>query len=61
MDDLPFGEEAFDLIWAAGSVYIMGFEAGIRYWRAFFREGGCLALTEATWFTETPSTEAKEF
>lgn len=38
MDDLPFEEEAFDLIWAEGSVFVMVFEAGIQCWRAFLRE-----------------------
>jgi len=61
MDDLPFPLESFDLIWSEGSVFIMGFEKGLHYWRDFLKPGGSLALSEMVWFTDTPSREAAEF
>jgi ubiquinone/menaquinone biosynthesis C-methylase UbiE len=53
MDDLPFGREEFDIIWSEGAVYIMGFEAGIKYWKEFLKTGGYLAVSEITWLTNS--------
>ncbi len=61
MDDLPFEDEEFDIIWAEGSIFVMGFEKGLSYWKRFLKEDGYIALTEATWFTDTPSVEAIQF
>jgi ubiquinone/menaquinone biosynthesis C-methylase UbiE len=61
MDDLPLTEGSFDIIWAEGSVFVMGFSEGIRYWKKLLKPGGYLALSELVWFTETPSYDAREF
>ena len=34
MDALPFSPGEFDVIWAEGSIYNIGFERGLREWRA---------------------------
>lgn len=51
MDDLPFGDEEFDLIWAEGSIYNIGFERGLAEWRRFLKPGGVIAVTECSWLT----------
>ncbi|MCA9322392.1 MAG: methyltransferase domain-containing protein [Planctomycetes bacterium] len=51
MEDLPFGEAEFDVIWSEGAVYNMGFEAGIAAWRRFLKPGGKLIVSEITWLT----------
>lgn len=51
MDALPFGDEAFDVIWSEGAIYNMGFESGIKAWRRFLKPGGILAVSEITWTT----------
>ncbi|MCQ6963447.1 class I SAM-dependent methyltransferase [Methanolobus chelungpuianus] len=61
MDDLPFGEDSFDVIWSEGAIFVIGFEKGLSYWKRFLKEGGFIALTEAAWFTDTPSEEAFQF
>ncbi len=61
MDTLPFPPASYDLLWAEGSIFIMGVERGITAWKKFIRPGGYLAFTEAVWFTVTPSAEVKEF
>jgi len=61
MDTLPFPAGSFDLLWAEGSIFIMGVERGITAWRDFIRPGGYLAFTEAVWFTDAPSAEVKRF
>ncbi|WP_370574290.1 class I SAM-dependent methyltransferase [Methanomethylovorans sp.] len=61
MDDLPFKDDEFDVIWCEGAIFVIGFEKGLNYWKRFLREGGFIALTEAAWFTENPSEEALQF
>ena len=61
MADLPFDDAAFDLIWSEGSIYLIGAEAGLRAWRRLLRPGGLVVITEATWFTDSPSPAATAF
>jgi ubiquinone/menaquinone biosynthesis C-methylase UbiE len=58
MDDLPVPPASFDVIWAEGSIFVIGFEKGLRYWKQFLRPGGSMALTEMVWFTDHPSDKA---
>lgn len=61
MDNLPFKPGEFDAIWSEGSIYIMGFEKGIQYWKEFIKEGGHLALSEITWTTNSRPQEINDF
>jgi SAM-dependent methyltransferase len=61
MNDLPFPPASFDLIWAEGSIFIMGLEQGLTSWKKFLAPGGSLAFTEAVWFTRAPSEEPLAF
>lgn len=61
MDQLPFDKEQFDLIWSEGSIYNMGFDSGIRYWRKFLKPGGCLAVSEVTWTTAERPAAIEDF
>lgn len=61
MNHLPFQEEELDLIWSEGAIYNIGFERGISGWRKFLKPGGFLAVTEASWFTETRPAEIHDF
>lgn len=56
MDDLPFGQEEFDIIWSEGAIDIMGFEKGLSYWKAFCKPGGHIAVSDMTMF-ESPAPE----
>ncbi len=49
MDSLPFAKESYDLIWAEGSIFIIGYEKGLKYWRQFLKPGGFVAVTECSW------------
>lgn len=33
MFEMPFTDESFDIIWAEGSIYLIGFERGLDEWR----------------------------
>lgn len=61
MKDLPFQEGELDLIWAEGSIYNIGFERGLNEWRKYLKQGGYVAITENTWFTDERPDEIEEF
>ncbi len=61
MTDLPFQDEAFDVLWAEGSIYNTGFEDGIREWRRFLKPGGKLVVSEMTWLGGRPPQEIRDY
>jgi len=61
MDDLPFEEKSFDIIWAEGSAFVMGLSSALRYWKKFLKTGGFLVFSDCTWFTDSPSEECRDF
>lgn len=61
MDALDYPEESVDLIWCEGAAYILGVERALRLWRPLLRPAGVLALTEASWLTDTPPPEVAAF
>lgn len=60
MDELPFEKEMFDIIWSEGAIYNIGFENGIKLWRAFLKTEGYIALSEITWLTNERPSEIQE-
>lgn len=61
MEALPFQEESLDLIWSEGAIYNIGFERGLKEWRKFLKEGGYIAVSEASWFTNERPDEIEAF
>jgi ubiquinone/menaquinone biosynthesis C-methylase UbiE len=61
MDDLPFNEDEFDLIWSEGAIYNIGFENGLKKWKDYLKVGGYLAVSEITWITQSRPKEIEEF
>jgi len=61
MDDLPFSEGEFDLIWSEGAIYNIGFENGLKKWKDYLKVGGYLAVSEITWITQSRPKEIEEF
>lgn len=61
MDDLPFPEESFDLIWAEGSAFVMGFAEALAYWKKFLNQGGSMMMSDCVWFSDSPHSECREF
>lgn len=52
MDNLPFLPNTYDLIWAEGSIFIMGYEKGLKYWHQFLKPGGYVAVTDCSWLND---------
>ena len=61
MEDMGFDDASFDLIWAEGSIYIIGFQKGLTSWRRFLRPQGHMAVTELTWLVDSGPEEATRF
>lgn len=61
MHNLPFSEAEFDLIWSEGSIYIIGFEKGLKEWRKFLIPGGYLAVSELIWLDPDPPGKVLDF
>jgi SAM-dependent methyltransferase len=61
MFELEFREGAFDVVWAEGSIYIIGFERGLKEWKRFIKRGGFIAVTEVTWIKSDPPDELERF
>ncbi|MFE5810534.1 GNAT family N-acetyltransferase [Streptomyces sp. NPDC056491] len=56
-----FEDGSFDLVWAEGSAYILGFDAALARWKRLLAPGGTLVLTECQWSVPEPSAGARAF
>lgn len=62
MFELPFPDAAFDLIWAEGTIYIIGFDRGLEEWRRLLKPGGHIGVQEVVWLkNDTPPDDLKAF
>ncbi len=61
MEDLPFDNEEFDIVWSEGAIYIIGFEAGIKKWKNYLKPDGYLGVSEITWTTNSRPKEIEEY
>ena len=44
MFDMDFPDESFDIIWAEGSISVIGFKRGLKEWRRFLKPNGFLVV-----------------
>ena len=61
MDDLPFQNNEFDIIWSEGAIANIGFEKGLNYWKKFLKKDGYVAVTYESWFTDERPTEIEKW
>ncbi len=61
MAALDFAASSFDLVWAEGSAYILGFANALETWKPLLREPGYLAASELTWLRADSPQELREF
>jgi SAM-dependent methyltransferase len=57
MDDLPFEEKEFDVVWSEGAIYNIGFQNGVADWKRYLKPGGLLIASEISWITNTRPSE----
>ncbi len=61
MFELPYADESFDLLWAEGSIYHIGFQRGLKEFRRFLKPSGMIAVSEVSWFTDSRPEEISSF
>ncbi len=61
MIDMPFPPAHFDLLWAEGSIFIIGLARGLQDFRRTLKPGGYLAFTEMCWFEADPPAEIRAY
>jgi SAM-dependent methyltransferase len=61
MVEMDFPEESFDIIWAEGSIFIIGFKRGLKEWRRFLKSHGFLVVHEMTWLRVHPPQEIADY
>jgi cyclopropane fatty-acyl-phospholipid synthase-like methyltransferase len=61
MRDPSLEPHAFDLVWAEGSLYTIGFDEGLALCRRLLAPGGVMAISELVWLREQPSADARTF
>ncbi|SHK02788.1 class I SAM-dependent methyltransferase [Desulforamulus aeronauticus] len=61
MDNLPFQNEEFDLIWSEGAIANIGFEKGLNHWKGFLKKDGYVAVTYESWFTDERPAEIEKW
>jgi DNA-binding transcriptional MerR regulator/SAM-dependent methyltransferase len=61
MFELDFPHPSFDLIWAEGSAYFMGFEKALKEWRPLITKQGFLFVSDAVWLTDQPSPACADY
>ncbi|MFJ3856067.1 GNAT family N-acetyltransferase [Streptomyces sp. NPDC090085] len=52
---------SFDLVWAEGSAYVIGFDTALARWKRLLAPGGVLVVTECQWTVPEPSAGARAF
>jgi len=57
MFDIDFPDESFDIVWAEGSIFVIGFERGLREWRRLIKPRRFLVVHAATWLRPDPPRE----
>jgi ubiquinone/menaquinone biosynthesis C-methylase UbiE len=63
LDDMLFDEESFDIIWAEGSIYFIGFDRGIKEWGRFLKKNGFMIVHDelTDYMTKIKAIEASNY
>ena len=61
MDNLPFVDEEYDVIWSEGAIYNIGFERGVKDWNRYLKVSGLLVASEITWIASSRPSEIQKY
>jgi len=61
MFSLDFTDGMFDIVWAEGSIYIIGFRRGLTKWRRLAPPGGIVAVSDLVWLKPDPPDDIRSF
>lgn len=54
MFEMDFPDESFDILWAEGSIFIIGFERGLKEWQRFLKPDAFLVVHDMIWLHPDP-------
>jgi ubiquinone/menaquinone biosynthesis C-methylase UbiE len=58
---LDYADNSFDVIWAEGSIFVIGFEKGLRELKRLLTGNGYLVVSELSWFKHEAPEEVRKF
>lgn len=58
---LNYADKSFDVIWAEGSIYNIGFERGLREWKRLLTDSGYIVASELSWLKPDAPEEVRKF
>jgi ubiquinone/menaquinone biosynthesis C-methylase UbiE len=61
MGRLPFYPNSFDLIWAEGSIFILGVEKALEHWTPLLSKGGQICFSEMVMTSDLPHEECSKY
>lgn len=61
MNNLPFDEDIFDIIWAEGSVYVMGIGRALELWKKHLKKNGYIIFSELCWLKNDRPEEIENY
>ena len=61
MFDMDFPDESFDIVWAEGSIWAIGFKKGLKEWRRLLKPNGFLVIHEMVWLRPDPPKEIYDY
>lgn len=61
MGKMDFEKESFDLLWAEGSIFILGLEKGLKNWYQYLKSNGMIAFSDLFWFKSSHPQELNSF
>ena len=61
MTEIKYPEKHFDILWAEGSIFIIGFENGLIEWKKYIKDNGFLAIHDLAWIKDNPPKEVFDF
>lgn len=61
MFEIVFPDESFDVVWAEGSIYPIGFVRGLKEWRRLIKPGRFLVIHEMVWLRPEPPREIFDY
>ncbi len=61
IDNVPYPDESFDLVWSEGAAYFIGWAQALSAWKHLLKPDGYLIATDMFWTTDKPSHELSDF
>jgi ubiquinone/menaquinone biosynthesis C-methylase UbiE len=61
MFNLNYDDSSFDIVWAEGAIFIIGFEKGLKEWKRLLKPNGMMIVSELSWLKSGIPKETSDF